>query len=186
MRRLLAAVGLTALAVGLLAPPAAAAPVAVSDPQGDGLAVADVRAFSLLQNGAWVRLQLRTQRGLDLSDAPTWTEPASVTGIRFNLDTKGDRKVDYVVRVDPRPTGGPEVTVEAIAQAPTPRGICLTTIGNPEPKVIRVRVNVECIGDPDHVRAFARYVLDQGADGTVNSRDRAPNVGYTPVLPLVE
>jgi hypothetical protein len=183
MRRLVAVLGLAAVTLGLLTSTASAEPVVVSDPAGESPGATDIRAFQLVQNEATVRLQIRTQRGLDLSAAPTWTSPSSITQLRFNLDTKGDRKVDYVVILDPNESGGPEVTVEGIAQSPAPRIVC-ATVSQPQLTIIRVRVALACLGDPPHVRGFTRYQYDRGANGTLDGVDRGPNGGYTPFLPL--
>jgi hypothetical protein len=182
IRRLLTAVGLAALALGLLAPPAAAETVVAEDPAGDGRGLADIRAIRLSQAGDYVLMQIRTARGVDLDTAPTWTTTGSASVLRFNLDTGGDGAIDRVVRLEPA-EGGPHVVVEAIAQSPTPRIPC-TFLSQPEPTIIRIKVHQACVGEPAQVRAFARYFYDAGGDGTVESSDRARNVGYTPFLPI--
>ena len=169
----------TALAVGLLAPPAAADTIVRSDPVGDSSGPGNIVALRMSHSDDRLLLQIRTNRGIDKATAPAWNAPESLTQLRFNLDVQGDRKVDYIIVLSR--SGGIEIL--AVAQSPTPRAPCAIT-SQPDPTIIRVRVAYSCIGIPEHVRVFARYRFDQGGNGSVDTDDRAPNTGYTPFLPI--
>ena len=183
MRRLVVVVGLALLGLGLLAPPAAAETLVVADRQGDGQGPGDIRAIRLSQAGDYVLLQVRTRRGIDLDTAPAWNTAESSTSLRFNLDVGGDRGVDWVLTVEPQLGGPPSVSLAGIGNSPAPRVPCLV-LAQPEPTVIRVKVHQGCINLPAGVRAFARYRFDAGGNGSLDSDDRAPQVGYTPFLPI--
>jgi hypothetical protein len=182
MRRHLFGAALVAvLCIGLLAPPASAAgTVTAADPAGDGHGVGDVRALRYSQNGNSLRtiLQVRLQRGTSRT-APTWTNLASASSLRFNIATDGGPQVDYVAEVVPSPTGA-MLEFQGI-----PRGLCGLSVTFPQPEIIRVAFeNPICFGDPDTIRVFSRFRWDRGGDGTIDSDDRAPNAGYAASLPI--
>jgi hypothetical protein len=169
----------TVLAVGLLTPPAGAGTVVRNDPAGDTAGPGGILAVRLRQAGPNVLAQVRTNRPLDIFSAPSWNNGSSLTQLRFNFDTDGDPNVDYAVVVDP----GPTVTVLGIAHSPAPRIPC-AFVSQPEPDLIRVKVTIDCVGTPADIRTFARYRFDRGGNGSIDTDDRAPNVGYTPPLVL--
>jgi hypothetical protein len=173
-----ATMALTLLASIISATPAAAAPTVVTDRAGDGHGPGDVRALRYLLVDDFVELQLRTNRPLNLANAPAW-RGASASLIRFNIDTTAETGVDATVYVRPGKTG-PETSYQSFAVHPTPRAPCQSDVSQPQPTLIRVYLNRGCLPPLDYVRVFARYRLDQGGNGTVDSDDRAPNFGYGP------
>jgi hypothetical protein len=175
---------LVALTVGLgvlgTASPASAASVATEDPRGDGHNAGDIRGFRASQAGPKVLLQIRTQRPLDIFNAPAWTNKASTTFLRFNIDANGGT-VDHVVLLTPGPSG-PSIEYQSVAHGPSAEVVC-ATVTQPQPTIIRVAVQTGCL-DGTTVRAFARYGLDVGGNGSQNSDDRAPNFAFAPPLGL--
>jgi len=184
VRRLLTAFGVALLGLALLAPPAAAETLVVQDPAGDGRGLGDIRALRLSQVGSQVLVQVRTARGVDIDTAPTWNTAASGTLLRFNFDTNADGLIDWAALLDAA-EGGPQLTLMGIAQSPGRRApVPCATVRQPEPTLIRVKVQLSCLGQPPNVRAFARYWFDAGGDGSVESIDRVRNAGWTGALPI--
>ena len=186
VRRLLLAPAAAALAVGLLATPASAAPVAVSDPAGDGVGPGDIRAVRLsLPDNPYIGIRIRTQDPIDITTSPAWTRNGSTSILRANLDVDDDPAIDYAAVMEPG-DGAVALTLRNYEDpmAPAPRILCLSVL-QPQPTMIEFRANRNCMNSPVHVRTFVRYRLDRGGDGTVNSDDRAPNRGFTPVFQFV-
>ena len=181
-RRLLLALAGALLAIGLLAPPASAAgTVTVPDPAGDGAGVGDVLALRYSQhpNTGEFTFQVRLAQPTN-SSAPTWAEP-SATRLRFNIATNGGPKVDYVVTVVPSDSG-PTLSLTGIS-----RGLCGLQLTFPQPTIVRVKLNGPiCVGGASSIRVFSRFHFDRGANGSVDSADRAPNVGYGASIPVTQ
>ena len=181
LRRLLLALAVALLGIGVLAPPASAAgSVTVADPAGDGHGPGDLRALRYSQNGNTLGFvfQVRLQQGTNRV-APTWTNAASQTLLRINLATDGGPGIDYVLRVHPDPSGA-SLEYQAIN-----RGLCGFQLTFPQPEIIRVTFSSPiCLDGAETVRAFARFRFDRGGNGTIDSDDRAPNAGYGPTLPV--
>jgi hypothetical protein len=174
------------LAIGLLATPAAAS-VSTADPAGDGVGPGDVRAVRLSYPDApFVGIRIRTAAPIDLDTSPAWHRATSTSILRANLDTDDDPAVDYVAVMEPAPGGPVALTLRDFngPMTPMPRIQCLTVV-QPQPTIIEFRANRNCMDGADHVRAFVRYRLDRGGEGTVDSDDRAPNHGFTPVFQIV-
>jgi hypothetical protein len=179
-RRLLLAVTVAVLGIGLLAPPASAAgTVTRTDPAGDGTGVGDVRALKYSQNantGGFL-FQVRLAQPTRIT-ARTWAEP-SATELRFNIATDGGPQVDYVLAVVPA-DGGPTVTYTGVS-----RGLCGLEVTFPQPTIVRVRLNGPiCVDGANSFRVFSRFRFDQGGNGSIDSDDRAPNVGYGGAIPV--
>jgi hypothetical protein len=185
MRRTIIAGAFVAISLGLFGSTAGADTLVVTDRASDGHGIGDIRAVRLSQSGDYVVAQIRTARGADIDEAPAWSTDESQTSLRFNFDTTGDRGVDWFVVVEPRLGGSPLVSLVGIANSAAPRApVPCVVLRQPEPRVIRVKVHQGCLNLPAHVRAFARYRVDAGGNGSVDSDDRAPQVGYTPFLSI--
>jgi hypothetical protein len=181
--RILTGLGTCLLALALLIPSAAAATVTSDDPAGDGQGVGDLRALRVSQHPNTLALTFQVRTNLPFNpDGPAWNSAASVTSLNFNIATDGGREVDYQIQVFA--TGsGPEVEVLAIAHSPAPRGLCGFDLSFPQPTIIRVQLNAPlCVGEPDTLRAFARFWFDRGGNGSIDSDDRVRNRGYSPPL----
>jgi hypothetical protein len=185
--RLALAVGTALVALGLATAPASAAPVVVTDRQGDGRGPGDLRALRIAQVGADFVFQVKTQQPLSIHDANAWTRDPSTTELRFNLDVPGGLGIDYALFVLPNQSdAGAGVRIQTFGEdRPTMRA-CDVTLGQPNLNLIRVRVSPTCINEPTRVRAFARYRLDQGGNGTIDSDDRAPNAGFSGFMDYVD
>jgi hypothetical protein len=185
--RIVLGLAAAALSIGLLAAPAAAA-VSTADPAGDGVGPGDVRAVRLSYPDApFLGVRIRTAAPIDLETSPAWHRATSTSILRANLDTDDDPAVDYVAVME---SGGPGNPVALTLRdfntgpSPAPRIQCLSVL-QPQPTIIELRVNRNCLAAAEHVRAFVRYRLDRGGEGTVDSDDRAPNHGFTPVFQFI-
>ena len=180
LRRVLGGLALTAVALSVLVAPASAGSVSRPDTAGDGSTPGNIIGIRLSQAGGDLIAQVRTRRAIDIETAPSWNAGSSTTFLRFNFDTLGDRAVDVGLFVD---SAG--VAVFHPTPAPAPRAPC-AGVTQPVPTVIRVRVSLECLDVPAHIRGFARYHFDIGGDGDPvgDEDDRAPDLGYTPFLTL--
>ena len=87
-RRLLAAAAVVILAVSAAAGPAqAGGPAVTADRKGDGLGPGDVRALRLEQINNVLRIQVRTEKPINLRVAPAWHRHGSTTLLRVFLET---------------------------------------------------------------------------------------------------
>jgi hypothetical protein len=186
MRRILLALVAGALALGVLAAPAAA-PVTVADPAGDGVGPGDVRAVRLsFPDNPYFAVRIRPKDPINLGTSPAWVRASATSILRANLDVDDDPAVDYAAVMEPVAGGPVALTLRDYngdPLSPTPRIVCISVL-QPQPTMIELRVNRNCMGNADHLRAFVRYRLDRGGDGTVNSDDRAPNRGWTPIFSM--
>lgn len=175
------------LVLGLTAGPTAAAPppVIVADPRSDGRGPGDVRAVRLDRFGNTFVFQVRTHDPLDVYGSRAWRRAASATELRYNVDIGNGPGIDYAVIVEPSPTGAVVDIQSFLPDHGTPRA-CDITLDQPNSILIRVRVSNSCIGEPARIRTWARYRLDQGGDGSVNSTDRAPNAGFSGFMDYVD
>ena len=157
----------------------------MSDPAGDGVGPGDIRGLRLSYDDPYIHVRVRTEDPIDIHATPAWVRAGSSTVLRANLDVDEDAAVDYAA-VLRRGSGGPAVQLLDLQPmpSPSPRILCIA-IEQPQPTMIDISVNRGCMGSAEHVRAFVRYRLDRGGDGSVNSDDRAPNTGFSPVFPFI-
>jgi hypothetical protein len=174
-------------ALCLLASSASAGTVSNADPKGDGHGPGDIRGLRVteqLSPSAAIYVRIRTEKPLNIMNAAAWRTEASQTFLQVNIDvfqpTAGQ---EYWIRIVPGPSGPVATFHGGIFR---PRGDCEVALSQPQQVFIRVSVPSNCLSGADYVRAFARYRLDRGGDGTVDSDDRAPNAGFGPKLQLVD
>ena len=130
-------------------------------------------------------MRVRTEDPIDIHATPAWVRGGSSTVLRANLDVDEDPAVDYAA-VLRRGPGAPAVQLLDLQPmpSPSPRILCIA-VEQPQPTMIELIVNRGCMGNAEHVRAFVRYRLDRGGDGSVNSDDRAPNAGFSAVFQFI-
>jgi hypothetical protein len=144
-RRILIALGLALVSLGLVAPPASAGnpgPVVVDDP-ADATGPGDVLGFRLYQAGDAVVLQLRTKKPLNLFAAPAWNTEPSVSQIKFSIDGGGGPELEQAVIISPSPSGPNTLVLTYVNLTPTPQGDCVV-LSQPQATIIRVRVQFSC------------------------------------------
>jgi hypothetical protein len=183
-RKTLLALALALLGTGLLAPPASAgnaSPQSASDPAGDGHGRGDIRSVRVAQYGGPLILQVRTQLGVRADTAAAWSSATSKTQLRFYVNHVDDANPDFSVII--RATAdGPVGEVTGFPNRP--RGECVT-VTQPRPTLIRASIALVCLPEVASAATFARYRFDRGGDGSINSIDRGPNAGMTPLIDFV-
>jgi hypothetical protein len=179
-RKLLTALGVVAATVLLLGGPASAGGVFTqSDPKDAPVAKGDIRAVRVSQAGSSLLVRLRTEKPLNLDTAPAWQNEGTRSVIRIYLDTT-DGSTGAEAQITIRNDEGFLVAQFFNFVAPSPaEGGCLPVLTQPQLTMIQVSIDIGCFPIPDHAAAYATYRLDQGGDGTQDSFDRAPNVGFT-------
>jgi hypothetical protein len=182
-RKLFVAFALVALgAVGFATPAHAgnASPQQVTDPAGDGRGRGDIRAVRVAHYGGPLVLQVRTEQGVNLIAAPSWSSSTSKTRLRFFVRSAGIPDFSIIIRA----TGeGPVGSLNGIEMAP--RGDCVT-VTQPQPTIIRASVGMACMPGISAAAVFARYRFDERGDGTINSIDRGPDEGTVPIIDIVD
>ena len=188
-RRILFTLSGVLVALALIVPPASAgggAAVSVADRKGDGTGPGDVRALRIAQNGSSFIARLRTEKPLNLDTAPAWQTQGTRSIVRVYLDNRTDTTgPDDVLVIDNDENGFLRVRLLGLTVW-RPEGGCVPVLQQPQLTQIQITLDIGCVsGDDTGIRAYASYRLDRGGNGTIDSVDKAPNAGYTPLLNLV-
>ena len=177
-RHLIAA---AAVAVSLLAATPAHAdvtsPYTRTDPAGDAtIARGDIRAMTVAVRPDRVQVTVRVAEGHDVSATPSWQNPASRNKLDIRIDAVGDARTDF--RLIANSAG---VNVWAV---PGGAHVCEAEGSQPSLDRIVLWAPRSCFGDTVGVRAWAELAWDRRPFGNVDSRDRVPNSGQTPLVLL--
>lgn len=159
----------------------------VGEPELDGTPAADLTEVCA-NHGISNRIIIivETAGGIDPLDDPAWANDETALAVGLSVD--GDATADYVASVTQDQAGTPPETRILV---PLDDG----GIGEVDPSacdfdtvpagegVIGIRIDRECIGDPDGVRLAARLTYEVDPGGAV-AMDQLPDEGFsTPALP---
>ncbi len=168
-------------AIGLVAPPAGASvdrTYAVSDPQDVAIPKGDALRLRVIHGANNVVLLLDVRRGSYLGGDHGWSKFAS-TNLLVPLDTQGTGAVDYYVRVHTDQSG-------ILSDVFREEGVTDTYVGpgsftqTDDHTTFRLTIPRYLLDNPTEVRTRVVFAWDGNQDGTIDSRDRVPDSGFTP------